>query len=80
MITIIVIINTSTTTIQALLCCKWHVLLYAPLNIYLPFYSDSKRTLIYRHQTRTKNPAHQSVSCAISYYRMSIQMEEECFC
>jgi len=38
------------------------------------FTVSSKPNLIYRHQTRTKNPAQQSVACAIRYFRMSIRM------
>jgi hypothetical protein len=38
------------------------------------FTVSAKRTLIYRHQTRTRNPAHQAVACASTYFRMSIQM------
>ena len=79
-IIIIVITNRTPTTIQESLSCKWHMLLYALIKIYRPFYSNRWSTLRYRHQTITRNPAHQSVACATTYFRMSIQMEEEGSC
>jgi hypothetical protein len=33
-----------------------------------------KRTLRYRHQTRTRNPVHKSVACASTYFIMVIQI------
>jgi hypothetical protein len=36
--------------------------------------------LRYFQQTRTKNPSHQSVACAGTYFRMSIQMGKEGSC
>jgi len=38
------------------------------------FTEPAKRTLRYRHHTRITNPAHQSVPCASTYFRMSTQM------
>jgi hypothetical protein len=38
------------------------------------FTVPAKRTLRYRHQNRTRNPAHQSVACASTYFRLFIQM------
>jgi hypothetical protein len=45
-------------------------------KLYPPFYSVSKSNLIYRHQTHTTNPAHQSVACASTYFRMSVLMRK----
>jgi len=38
------------------------------------FIVPAKRTLRYRHQNLTKNPAHQSVDCSSTYFIMSTQM------
>jgi hypothetical protein len=38
------------------------------------FTVSAKRILKYRHQTRTTNPAHQSVACASTYFIMFVQM------
>ena len=35
---------------------------------------SAKHTLRYRHQTRTRNPAQQSVACTSTYFRLSTQM------
>jgi len=39
-----------------------------------------KRNHRHGHQTRTRRPAHQSVACASTYFRMSVQMEKGGFC
>jgi hypothetical protein len=53
---------------------------YTTQNFTRKFTVSAKRTLRYRHQTRIRNPAHQSVACASKYIKMPVQMGKAGFC
>jgi hypothetical protein len=59
---------------------EWICLLFALLKTLPAILVSAKRTLRYRHQTHTTNPAHQSVACASTYFRMSMLMRKEASC
>jgi len=52
---------------------EWSSPLFSRPKFNRNFSVSAKRTLIYRHQTRTRNTAPQSVACA-STYIMSVRM------